>query len=208
MKKIIFCSTLLLGSLFTNAQNLTFGIKAGANGSDVINNHPDNGFKVGLHFGGVAELHLGEKFSLQPELLFSQQGCNNTEWYINDDLEYVEEEFTWILNYVNLPVMVKYYVFENMSIEAGPQVGYLVKTEITYETRYEYSDDEKITMGINEMINRIDLAAAAGISYKLPFDFTASLRYVLGLNSMVKDIGFSKGPKNSVFQASVTYSFL
>lgn len=56
------------------------------------------GSKVSFHLGGVAEIPITDKISVQPELLYSSQG---TKWNFgtgNDNLK---------LDYLNLPLFGK-----------------------------------------------------------------------------------------------------
>ncbi len=49
-------------------------------------------------------------------------------------------------NYINLPVLAKYYIFEDFSIEAGPQIGFLLNAEHEVEGDYDSSRDMKEDM--------------------------------------------------------------
>jgi hypothetical protein len=102
---------------FSNAQgNINFGAKAGLNLATLTGDVQGEETKTGFHIGGMAEISLNDKFSVQPELLFSTQGT---------DSEFGDDGIN--LSYINLPVMAKYYVTEGLSIEAGPQIGFLVR---------------------------------------------------------------------------------
>ncbi len=63
---------------------------------------------------------ISEKFAFQPELLYSAQGS-----------DYDDEDFSGSVkaDYLNVPLMAKYYVGEGFSLEAGPQVGLLLSAK-------------------------------------------------------------------------------
>lgn len=91
MKKIILGLAISLGALAfaqekTEAQSkspITFGVKGGMNISTISEVY-DNGWmysdqkaKIGFNAGVFANIPISEKFSLQPEILYSRAGCKN-----------------------------------------------------------------------------------------------------------------------------------
>src|SRR5689334_19757209 len=69
-----FILPLLATLFFSQALMAQFhiGAKAGANISKLDGQSFKNQFRYGYHVGAFAEIGLGEKFGLQPEVLFSQ----------------------------------------------------------------------------------------------------------------------------------------
>ena len=178
MKKLLFTAAIaVLGLSNVNAQEVTFGAKAGVNFANLGGDIEDNDMKVGFHVGGVAEIAISEKFSVQPELLFSSQGTK---------FEESGETLKYNLSYINVPVMAKYYVAEGFSVEAGPQVGFLVDAKAKYD-----SDSEDI----KDAFNSVDFGLNLGAGYNL------------GLANIAKDAGDDFSIQNNVIQLSVGYSF-
>lgn len=182
MKKFILLVTAIgLFSFTSQAQGIDFGVKAGvnfANITDASGLSNRTGFVAGVFVGGKLNDNLG----IQGELLYSQQGA-----------EFELGEFN--LDYVNVPLLVKYYVAQGLNIQAGPQFGVLV-------------NDETQTV-IGEVINDIatndfDISGVIGAGYDFPFGVRVSGRYSFGLN----DVPESGSGKNSVVTLAVGYSFL
>ena len=96
MKKIILSALAVFVFGFTNAQEVKFGLKGGLNVANITGDIEDNSSKVGFHVGGFAEIKVSEKFSVQPELLFSTQGTKF-------DFEGTNVNFN--LSYLNIPIM-------------------------------------------------------------------------------------------------------
>lgn len=187
MKKLCIAAIAVFGLTFgAQAQDVTFGAKAGVNLANLTGDIEDNDMKVGFHVGGVAEIMFNEKFGVQPELMYSSQGSQ--EDFDGDTVKYN-------LDYINVPVMAKYYVTEDLSIEAGPQVGYLVNSKATYD-----GDSEDI-----EGLKDIDFGFNLGAGYKLESGLNFSARYNLGLSN-INDEG-DNDLKNGVIQFSVGYMF-
>lgn len=70
---MLFITTL---ANYLNAQEVKFGVKGGLNTAFLINNTNDGLDKnprIGFHIGGLTEIPLTDRLSIQPELLFSQQ---------------------------------------------------------------------------------------------------------------------------------------
>jgi len=181
-KQSIFTIVSCLLFVFGSAQELSFGVKGGVNVSSVSGNAYVNlgglTSKVSFHVGGVAEIPISDKFAVQPELLFSSQG---NQWnFSGDNLR---------LDYVNLPLLGKYYIIKGLSAEAGAVAGYLISTN-----------------DIKENFNSIDVAVAIGASYKLNNNMFFSLRYNKGITNINSNDALDSS-QNNVLQISAGYSF-
>ncbi len=92
-----------------NAQEVKFGVKAGVNFASLGADAEDVKARTSIHFGAMAEFMLSDKFSIQPELVYSAQG---TKFDDSDDL-------VTKLDYLNLPILAKYYFSVTFSVEAA-----------------------------------------------------------------------------------------
>jgi hypothetical protein len=116
-KKLLAAVVTVLGLLNAQSQEIKLGIKGGINFASVSGNYTAKPETVtAFNFGVLAEIPITEKFSFQPEALFSGQG-----FAINKDVV--------ALNYLNIPLMGKYYVTKGLSLEAGPQIGFLLSAK-------------------------------------------------------------------------------
>lgn len=186
MKKLLLVTVItVLGLTTTNAQDIKFGAKAGLNFAFITGDNT-NGFEPisDFHFGAMAEWKISDKFSLQPEIMYSVQGTNTN----------VDSEGEILLNYLNLPIMGKYYVAKGLSIEAGPQIGFLLSTK---GGSINYKDALKST----------DFGVNFGVGYKLDNGLNFSARYNLGLSNIIDVNSVPDKNRNGVFQLSVGYFF-
>ncbi len=109
MKKLFLLAIVLIGfTTISNAQSFKFGVKGGVNFANVDSRF-DTDARTGFHIGAVATLGLGDKFAIQPEILYSAQGT--------DDV---------YIDYVNVPVLFKYKFLKFFNVHAGPQFGIVV----------------------------------------------------------------------------------
>jgi opacity protein-like surface antigen len=202
MKKIIMTAAAIMAFAFTNAQDVKFGIKGAVSLTTLTGDVENASSKVGFQAGAFAEIKITDKFSIQPEVLYSAQGVKekgNTEY--NGNIYSLEANTK--LGYINVPVMAKYYVAEKFSLEAGPQIGFLVsaKGEATVLGRSQEVD-------IKDGYKSIDLGLNLGAGYDFTENLSVGVRYSLGLSNLAADdYDNDVNIKNSVFALSLGYKF-
>lgn len=185
MKKLLLVAAVaVLGFSNVTAQNIKFGVKGGLNFAHISgDNTGEFGTVSAFNLGVMSEIPITEKFSFQPELMYSGQGYG-----INDTNDFVS------LSYINMPLMGKYYVTKGLSLEVGPQIGYLIGADFE-------GDD------IKDNFKKLDFGANVGLGYKLENGLNFGVRYNLGLSNINNTDGSSNKYKNGVLQASVGYFF-
>ena len=208
MKNIKIVILLLLISYTPlQAQKYKFGQKAGLNLSTFAGDQTNNdNVRTAFHVGAVMEYNLSDKFSIQSELLYSEQGVSDeTQVDENTNIERTKK-----FNYLNLPVLAKYYLTENLSLEGGPQIGYLLKAEFETVTTTNTTNVGVVTNSVNEDLSKnssdFDFGLALGIGYKLKSRINFAARYTLGLTN-INNNNSSIDNQNRVFQLSVGYFF-
>lgn len=201
MKKIILSSLLLLAFGFTYAQKAEFGMKGGLN---VANQNfdgdgaPPTSSLIGFHIAGFVDIKISDKFSIQPELLYSTQGTK---------LNWLSDGVTinsFKLAYINIPVMAKYYATEKFCLEVGPQIGFLTSAKVNGT-----SDGTTVDVDAKRFYNSTDFGINIGAGYDLTKKISAGIRYNLGLSNIGSNEFVSDGDKitNSVFSLSLGYKF-
>lgn len=192
MKKIILSVLAVMAFGFTNAQSTRFGVKGGLNLSTFVGGDVENAKSlVGFHVGGFAEIKVVDKFFIQPELLYSAQGTK-IDGVLGDDYDVK-------LNYLNIPVLAKYYIVDKFSVEAGPQLGVLLSAKL------EGDDVKKETRSV-------DFGFNVGAGYNFTDNLSIGLRYTIGLSPISdKDINdedqYIDSAKNSNLALSLAYKF-
>lgn len=190
VKFFAFLTTLFFGLPGMNAQviqgtgfsdgigELRFGAKAGLNvstflGKDFVDISP----KSGAYIGGLVEIPaFFDNFYLQPELLFSFQGANLGPGNFN-------------LTYIHLPVMAKYHITDEIAVEFGPQLGFLL------------GDNDEDFGGIDT--NTIHIGLNFGGGYQLNDNFYFQLRFSPGLSRVIDNSDL----RNSVLSLGACYFF-
>lgn len=192
MKTKLFVS-LLGGLLFSQAMMAQFhvGFKGGANIVKIDGVSFKDQFRYGYHIGGFAEIGLGEKFGLQPEVLFNQVSTSVDSNYkhIYQNV-FNSDQSTVKLNYLSIPLLLNYKLIGNfLSLQAGPQFGILINHDKTF-----------LQNGGNAFKNG-DFAMVAGAQIKISA-IRLSGRYVVGLNN-INDIDNQDKWKSQGFQLSL-----
>lgn len=196
MKKIILTSIVFAALAFSakaQTPDIKLGAKGGVNFSNITDSDMDG--KTGFHVGVLAEAFLSEKFSIQPEILYSTQGA---------ELKNDNSSLKLNVDYINVPIMAKYYVADGFNIQAGPQFGFLTKAE----TKGTLDGIGSGTIDVKDSAESFDFGVNFGLGYELPAGLFFDARYNLGLSKINKEsVSWAEDGKNSVFQVSVGYKF-
>jgi opacity protein-like surface antigen len=214
MKKIILTAAAVLAFGLTNAQDMKFGAKAGLNVASTDYSAP-SGSNVslssvyGANAGVFADFKVSDKFSVQPELLFSMQGQKAS-------LSETEAGYTasfenkLSLNYLNIPIMAKYYVIEKLSLQAGPQIGILMSATSKNDSTSNFPGDVNVSTSTDnkDKLNGVDFGLNFGAGFDITENISIDARYNLGLSQTQKDLGTNeKAIKNRVFSINLGYKF-
>lgn len=213
MNKIILTIATILAVSFVNAQDaktdgkdgIKFGVKAGVNFANLTGDFNPS-MKIGFHLGGFMQYKVSEKFVLQPELLFSTQGAKYNDDQVGEGY-LVAGETDIKLSYLNIPLMAKYYVTNKFSLEAGPQIGFLLSAKDKYGytgTVQGVPVSESGEIDIKDDLNSIDFGINFGVGYDFNDKISLGLRYNLGLSEISDFYYFDN---NSVIQLSLGYKF-
>lgn len=192
MKKAFLSLLLLAGLATANAQNITFGVKAGANfsnlvGKDAKDLDPKPKIKVGVYGGGFVNIGVSENFAIQPEVLYSAEGAQQKE---------SGETAKWNLNYVNIPVLAQYRS-SGFIAETGPQIGFLTSAKVKISNSAD--------VDIKDQLKSTAFSWCIGIGYQLENGFGFGARYNLGIGTIADDSDTKIMGSN--IQVGVHYAF-
>ncbi|RBN49277.1 porin family protein [Flavobacterium psychrolimnae] len=156
-----------------NAQDNTIpksngGIKGGYNLAAVsFDGDGETEQRHGFHIGVYGESFISESFSIQPELMYSQQGYEITN---------SSGTFTQKLDYINLPLMLKAYPSKNFFLEVGTQIGLAVSHKEEYDGLFSSSQEYDP--------NNFDWGMNFGGGFKTDSGISLGVRYHLGLGDL------------------------
>jgi hypothetical protein len=187
----------LLAALFISTASMAqfhIGIKGGANITKVDGQSFKDQFKYGYHLGGFAEIGLGGKFSLQPEVLFNQYSTT-----VDSSFNHVYQgvfnsnQSKVKLNYLSIPILLNYKLIGNfLSLQAGPQFSILM------------NQDKTLLQNGGKAFSEGDFAMLGGVQLQLSA-IRVTGRYAVGLTN-INDIDNRDKWKSQGFQVSLGFA--
>lgn len=176
MKRLFYLPFVVLLFAGSASAQISYGLKAGVNIFNVKGEDFDDDDKkshVGIAIGGLVNIKVQEKFSVQPELVFSQEGV------LWKDGDYKEKES---LTYLNIPVLAQYDDPSGFFAHTGPQVGFLLSAKEKYE-----EGGESETTDLKDEYKGAVFSWAIGAGFRHVSGLGIAARYNLGLSTIVKD---------------------
>lgn len=199
MKKVILSVVAVFAFGLANAQEVKFGVKVGGNISSLNVSGGEIGdigvlrFNsiVGVQAGVFAEIKVADKFAIQPEALFSVEGS---------EFGFEGSDAKINLSYINVPVMAKYYASEKISLQVGPQLGFLVAA------KGKMGDD---STDIKDSFKSINFGVNFGLGYEINEKVSVDFRYNLGLSNVAEEdfMGSDSSMRGNVFSLGLGYKF-
>jgi len=192
MKKMILMAAIMLSSVSAFAQNevgqLTLQPKAGINFANLTGDGTKG--KVGFVGGLEAEYGVAENFSLTLGAMYSMEGAR---------LEKIADvKHKYNLSYLNVPVMLQYYIVPGLAVKAGAQFGFRMSAKDKLS-----NDAGSIEANIKDEVKGFNFGIPVGISYEYK-NVVLDGRYIIGATKNFKD---EEKHKTSLFQITLGYKF-
>jgi Outer membrane protein beta-barrel domain len=168
------------------------GAKGGANVTKINGKSFKDEFRYGYHIGGFMELRMGNKFVLQPEVLFNQYSTTLDSNFKNiyQGVFNASAQSKVKLNYLSIPILLNYKLIGSfLSLQAGPQFSVLM------------SNNKTLLQNGGEAFKNGEFSMLGGVQIKLAA-FRINGRYAIGLNN-INDIDDQDEWKSEGFQVSV-----
>ncbi len=189
MKKIFVMLTVALIGLSAMAQP-RFGLKVGFDLTNLWGKDIKHGVRPNYQVGALMEYKFNDRIGISPEVVFASQGGKF-------DILGVKTKYT--LNYINVPVLLKFYATEDFSIDFGPQVGFNVYSHLITEPA-----GVKVDTNIKDDVKTVDFGLGLGATYNLTENAFVQARYTLGLTKISKD---GSDVKNGNIQIAFGWKF-
>ncbi|MBN7811682.1 PorT family protein [Algoriphagus sp. H41] len=169
-----------------------FGIRGGANffnfgGEDVSENDYTN--RAGFHAGIYASFMGEGPVTIEPGVFYSIKGTQN-----DDGLD-----SRAILDYVDVPILLRFRVGEGFNLFAGPQVSFLTKS------KFEGDIGDSTVSFETDAVKETDAGLVFGLGYNLPRGFNIQGSYDYGMTPIFKDS--DSDVYNRGFKVSLGYTF-
>lgn len=202
LKKLTLVIITLFGMNAFAQKNINFGAKVGVNFAGFRTGESTFTSRIGFNIGAMSELKISDLISVQGEIIYNRRGGN---FSVNQNLPYpnnhLKTYYVTTLDYIDIPIQGKIYFLKKMSVDFGPQIGFLINDKVEI--------DDGISNGENgdevefDNIQSIDFALTGGFSYKFESNIIIQTRYNFGLTQVIKDAKY----KNSMISLSFGYYF-
>src|SRR5687767_5281110 len=167
-KLLVLFASILIGNAVMAQFNL--GIKGGLNMTKIDGQDFKDEFKYGYLLGGFAEIGLGGKLSLQPEVLFNQLQVRS-DTSLGNVWNPLRNDDKIKLNYLSVPLLLDYKLGDALSLQAGPQFGILM------------DQDKNLVENGREAFKKGNLSLLGGVELSLS-KLRIGGRYVVGLQNI------------------------
>lgn len=187
--KLLALFTLVLLTQAAMAQ-FDIGIKGGVNITKIQGQSFRDEFKYGYHLGGFANIGLGGRLGIQPEVLFNQYQTRVDSSFSNvyQNSVSISNYKDVKLNYLSIPLLLTYKLGSFMSLQAGPQFGILIK------------QSENLVQNGKDAFKKGDFSMLGGVQLHIA-KIRLTGRYVVGLNN-INDLGNQNKWNSQGFQLS------
>lgn len=181
MKKFFLLIGIISFSIITHAQ---LGITAGLNVSTWRGDDADGAKSLmGFNAGAYYNVAINNKFSFQPEAVFSAEGSK-------DDMD-----VSYKTNYINVSPLFRYNS-SGFFVGTGPQIGFLMSAK---------ADDGDMSVDIKDAMKSTNFSWAFMTGYEMSNGLGIYARYNLGMANIVDDD--NADIKTGVFQVGLRYNF-
>ncbi len=174
MGAFALCLLLLTASTVRSyaQSSLELGIKGGGDYMKIGGRSFDGKHYPGFQAGVYGQLNFTSKWSIQPEVNFSQTIGKTTDNFTQIYLGPSGQQVT--LNYVDVPILVSFKPIPELSLLLGPQVGYLFS---------QTTDLLPPTVGVKDAFKKADISIVFGGQLNLG-KVKFGIRYATGLNNI------------------------
>lgn len=223
MKKLSFILCLTVFTVAAMAQNTatTFGVKAGVSHAgfrgDAAGNLNDilefsdgmitTNNRTGLFAGVSANIPLGGAISVEPGLYYTERG-----YELQGELGLKGIEFLGVnakaqlqQQYIDIPLLLKADLGGGLQLFAGPQVSYLMKSNLKTTAGLFGVNLLNKTMDATDQFNRWDMAVTGGVGFQLKNGLNLSAAYDYGLSKV--DANKNVNGYNTAFKVGIGFRF-
>lgn len=162
--------------------------------------------RPGMNVGLAGEFMITPNFAIEPGVYYSMQGSRHKEDGVTGKMK---------LDYINIPIYAKAYLYEGFYAFLGPQFGFNVKAktdDFLYSTLPTFQNN-RASEDIKDFVHTFDFSLGVGLGYAFDMGLLISANYNIGLTHIFKqdeadaNTVFDNTYRNNVFQLNVGWRF-
>lgn len=195
MKKVFVIILFIAFYQLSNAQTFGGGLFAGLSASQLDGDRSSGYNKAGLSFGIYTNVKLNKYVDAQMELKYIQKG---SKWDNEDNAVFYHSK----LNYIEIPLFLKYHFLRKFNANIGVTAGYLQKAT---ENKDGIGDEPA-----DPPFNEFEFSGLAGLEYEFIDNFFFNVRFnysIIPVRNHPGDQFFflNRGQYNNVLTFAVYY---
>lgn len=216
MRKTLFILFSII-ALQVYAQQFSFIPKVGYNAAHISGLSDEAKIRHGINVGLSVEYSLIRPIAIETGIYYSLQGTTMEYEY---GKELITLDFDIDNDYINIPILIKGYIYNGIYIYGGPQIGFLVNSKLNISGNINFFDlaewKNNDSYDIGEYQNKVDFSGIIGLGYQLKIGLLISANYNFGFNKLFKSDKFEveglnltdiSNTHNRVFQLNIGWKF-
>lgn len=199
------------------SESFYLSLKIGGHLSTITNLSDESKYRFGMQFGMLTNVVISDDFLIVPEISFlSQKGAKNLPFTTSENM-YLDSLLTGVANYeimtnyIDVPVIFRYYVAEKFYVGGGPYFSWMTFAKNLYYNTPPGYDELDISRSVIYDYNRIDYGLAVELGWSPKREgrrdgINLSLRYSYGFANVLKN--HPNGLiSNSVIEGAASFPF-
>lgn len=184
-----------------HSEGFGFGVRLGSNFADYNNSNGKS--RAGLYTGAMIDYNFNKHWGLETGLYYSQQGnSDNAEsGYVNTEEGYKNGRTDHLMDYLSLPVSLKFTILGGFRVYGSAQVAYLMSAR----RRINNVNGSAIERMSRDDVNSVDLSAQLGVGYGFKFGLDLTASYSWGFYDVL--LNTPKHNSTNIFRVAVGWRF-
>ncbi len=187
--RFVILSLLCIISISTFSQRIKIGFKGGASINKLSGKSFKEQFSFGYQGGAFVAIKLVKKFSVQPEILFTQSNVDTSSSF--SSIYQFNKVGNIQLRYIVFPILVNYKPINILTLQLGPQFGIL-------------TNKGALSQNTKQAFKTADFSMVGGVQVNIKH-FLIYGRYVVGLSN-INDIDNKEQWKGQSIQLGIGFT--
>lgn len=196
------------------SENLHLSIDGALNMTNTSNIENGSTF-YGANFGLGLHLNLNKNWQFNPQFRpLSQKGVKNTDPLIDLPSELILSQTDLKLNYIEIPIMMRYNLTPKFFVATGPQISFLTSASQKSIGKYTNELEAYLKLDAMENFNKVNFSLPIELGYWIYFSNKRSssdirmnlfVRYCPGISKLFENFQNSDQDRMSTFQLGVSF---
>ncbi len=173
---------------------------------------------LGANFGLGLHIKLNDHLSLNPQFRpLSQKGVRKAAPIVELPSEITDYNSNWKLNYIEIPLMIRYWISPEASLAVGPQISFLTGANQISTGTYTNGQEASLKLDTKSHFRKVNYSIPFEVAYRVELSNKKTTtkikvdvfgRFCPDLRTLFKDNMGYDNTKNKTFQLGVSFPFI